>query len=144
MSKYNISIDVEVQYIEEQSSPNDDRYVFSYTINMLNKGSETAQLISRHWIITDAEGKTQEVKGPGVVGEHPYLKPGEDFTYTSGTIINTPVGSMQGSYQMKAGDGQMFDAEINPFTLSKPQFLHWSTASDTIKDEVLRETILFY
>ncbi len=124
MSKYNISIDVEVQYIEEQSSPNDDRYVFSYTINMLNKGSETAQLISRHWIITDAEGKTQEVKGPGVVGEHPYLKPGEDFTYTSGTIINTPVGSMQGSYQMKAGDGQMFDAEINPFTLSKPQFLH--------------------
>lgn len=124
MSKYNISIDVTVQYIEEQSSPSDDRYVFSYTINMLNKGSETAQLISRHWIITDAEGKTQEVKGPGVVGEHPYLKPGEDFTYTSGTIINTPVGSMQGSYQMKAGDGQMFDAEINPFTLTKPQFLH--------------------
>ncbi|MCW8931870.1 MAG: Co2+/Mg2+ efflux protein ApaG [Gammaproteobacteria bacterium] len=123
-SKYNISIDVKVQYIEEQSSPNDDRYVFSYTINMLNKGSEAVQLISRHWIITDAEGKTQEVKGPGVVGEHPYLKPGEDFTYTSGTIIHTPVGSMQGSYQMKASDGQMFDAEINPFTLSKPQFLH--------------------
>ena len=122
--KYNIKIDVKVQYIEEQSSPKDERFVFSYTINMLNQGSESAQLISRHWIITDAEGKTQEVKGPGVVGEHPYLKPGDDFTYTSGTIINTPVGSMQGSYQMKASDGQMFDAEIHPFTLSLPSFLN--------------------
>lgn len=122
--KYNISIDVDVKYIEEQSAPSDERYVFSYTINILNKGSETAQLISRHWIITNSEGKTQEVKGPGVVGEHPFLKPGEDFTYTSGTIIDTPVGSMQGSYQMKAGDGQMFDAEIHPFTLAKPSFLH--------------------
>ncbi len=122
--KYNISINVNVQYIEAQSAPNDDRYVFSYTINILNKGTETAQLMSRHWIITDAEGKTQEVKGPGVVGEHPNLKPGEDFTYTSGTIIKTPVGSMHGSYQMKAADGQMFDAEIQPFTLAKPRFLH--------------------
>jgi len=122
--KYNISINVNVQYIEAQSVPNDDRYVFSYTINILNKGTETAQLMSRHWIITDAEGKTQEVKGPGVVGEHPNLKPGEDFTYTSGTIIKTPVGSMHGSYQMKAADGQMFDAEIQPFTLAKPRFLH--------------------
>ncbi len=113
-----------MQYIEAQSAPNDDRYVFSYTINILNKGTETAQLMSRHWIITDAEGKTQEVKGPGVVGEHPNLKPGEDFTYTSGTIIKTPVGSMHGSYQMKAADGQMFDAEIQPFTLAKPRFLH--------------------
>ena len=123
-TKYNISINPKVQYIEEQSSPSENRYVFSYTINILNKGTEAAQLISRHWIITDAEGKTQEVKGAGVVGEHPYLKPGEDFTYTSGTIIQTPVGSMQGSYQMKAGDGQLFDAEIHPFTLSKPKFLH--------------------
>lgn len=122
--KHNIAIDVDVQYMEEQSAPNDKRYVFSYTINIHNKGSETAQLISRHWIITNSEGKTQEVKGPGVVGEHPYLKPGEDFTYTSGTIIDTPVGSMQGSYQMKGGDGQMFDAEIPPFTLAKPSFLH--------------------
>ena len=122
--KYNISINVNVQYIEAQSAPDDDRYVFSYTINILNKGTETAQLMSRHWIITDAEGKTQEVKGPGVVGEHPNLKPGEDFTYTSGTIIKTPVGSMHGSYQMKAADGQMFDAEIQPFTLAKPRFLH--------------------
>ena len=123
-SKYNISINVTVQYIEAQSAPDDERYVFSYTINILNKGTETAQLISRHWIITDADGKSQEVKGQGVVGEHPYLKPGEDFTYTSGTIIKTPVGSMHGSYQMKAGDGQMFDAEIHPFTLAKPSFLH--------------------
>ena len=122
--KYNISVDVTVQYIEAQSAPDDERYVFSYTINILNKGSETAQLISRHWIITDAEGKTQEVKGPGVVGEHPFLKPGDDFTYTSGTIIPTPVGSMHGSYQMKAGDGQIFDAEIRPFTLAKPRSLH--------------------
>lgn len=122
--KYNIQVEVQVQYIEAQSLPANDHYVFSYTINILNKGNIGAQLISRHWIITDAEGKTQEVKGPGVVGEHPYLQPGEDFTYTSGTAINSPVGSMQGSYQMKAEDGKMFDAEISPFTLAKPQFLH--------------------
>jgi ApaG protein len=123
-NKYNISIDVKVQYIDEQSAPEQSRYVFSYTINILNKGSESAQLLSRHWIITDADGKTQEVKGQGVVGEQPLLKPGDDFTYTSGTIIQTPLGSMQGSYQMKAGDGQMFDAEIHPFTLTLPRFLH--------------------
>ena len=122
--KYNISINVNVQYIKEQSAPAEKRYVFSYTINILNKGTEASQLISRHWIITDAEGKTQEVKGPGVVGEHPLLSPGEDFTYTSGTIIRTPVGSMQGSYQMKAADGHLFNAEILPFTLSPPGFLH--------------------
>jgi len=124
IEKYNILINVAVQYIKEQSSPAKNRYVFSYTINILNNGSITAQLISRHWIITDSEGKAEEVKGPGVVGEQPLLKPGEDFTYTSGTIIRTPVGSMQGSYQMKAVDGQLFDAEIKPFTLSLPGFLH--------------------
>ena len=122
--KYNISIDVAVQYIKEQSLPSDNRYVFSYTVNILNMGSVAAQLISRHWIITDSEAKSEEVKGPGVVGEQPLLKPGEDFTYTSGTIIRTPVGSMQGSYQMKASDGELFDAEIAPFTLSLPGFLH--------------------
>lgn len=122
--KYNISIDVDVQYIKEQSLPSDDRYVFSYTINILNTGTVTAQLISRHWIITDSEARSEEVKGSGVVGEQPVLKPGEDFTYTSGTIIRTPVGSMQGSYQMKASDGHLFDAEIVPFTLSLPGFLH--------------------
>ncbi len=124
IQKYNISIDVAVQYIKEQSLPADNRYVFSYTINILNIGTVTAQLLSRHWIITDAESKSEEVKGPGVVGEQPVLKPGEDFTYTSGTIIRTPVGSMQGSYQMKASDGHLFDAEIAPFTLSLPGFLH--------------------
>jgi len=122
--KYNISIDVAVQYIKEQSLPADNRYVFSYTINILNQGSIAAQLISRHWIITDSEGKAEEVRGPGVVGEQPLLKPGEDFTYTSGTIMRTPVGSMQGSYQMKASDDHLFDAEIAPFTLSLPGFLH--------------------
>ncbi|MCU7834172.1 MAG: Co2+/Mg2+ efflux protein ApaG [gamma proteobacterium symbiont of Taylorina sp.] len=124
IEQYNISINVAVQYIKEQSSPAEHRYVFSYTINILNKGSAAVQLISRHWIITDAEGKAEEVKGIGVVGEQPLLNPGEDYTYTSGTIIRTPVGSMQGSYQMKASDGQMFDAEIEPFTLSLPGFLH--------------------
>ena len=122
--KYNISIDVAVQYIKEQSLPDNNRYVFSYTINILNTGLIAAQLISRHWIITDSEAKSEEVKGPGVVGEQPLLQPGEDFTYTSGTIIRTPVGSMQGSYQMKALDGHTFDAEITPFTLSLPGFLH--------------------
>ncbi len=85
--KYNIAIDVDVQYIEEQSAPGEERYVFSYTINILNKGTEAAQLISRHWIITNAEGQTQEVKALGVVGEHPYLKPGEDFTYTPAPLL---------------------------------------------------------
>ena len=122
--KYNIAIDVSVQYISEQSSPEQNRYVFAYTINILNKGNIDAQLISRHWLITDAEGKTQEVRGPGVVGEHPNLKPGDDFTYTSGTVIETPVGSMQGSYQMKAGDGTVFDAEIDAFSLAQPNILH--------------------
>lgn len=122
--KYNIAIDVSVQYVSEQSNPEQNRYVFAYTINIINKGSIDAQLLSRHWLITDAEGKTQEVRGPGVVGEHPHLKPGDDFTYTSGTVIETPVGSMQGSYQMKAGDGTLFNAEISPFSLAQPNILH--------------------
>jgi len=122
--KYNIAIDVSVQYVSEQSNPDQNRYVFAYTINILNKGTIDAQLLSRHWLITDAEGKTQEVRGPGVVGEHPHLKPGDDFTYTSGTVIETPVGSMQGSYQMKAGDGTVFNAEIDPFSLAQPNILH--------------------
>jgi len=122
--KYDIAIDVSVQYVSEQSNPEQKRYVFAYTINILNKGNIDAQLLSRHWLITGAEGKTQEVRGPGVVGEHPHLKPGDDFTYTSGTVIETPVGSMQGSYQMKAGDGTLFNAEIEPFSLAQPNMLH--------------------
>jgi len=122
--KYNIAVNVRVQYIKEQSLPQDKRFVFAYTINILNKGSEEVKLLSRHWLITDADGKVQEVRGPGVVGQHPQLKPGEDFTYTSGAVLETPVGSMQGSYQMKAHDGTLFDAEINPFSLADPELLH--------------------
>jgi ApaG protein len=122
--KYNIAVNVSVQYIKEQSLPANDRYVFAYTINILNRGTVAVKLLSRHWLITDAEGKVQEVRGSGVVGEHPDLKPGEDFTYTSGAIIETPVGSMQGSYQMQAGDGTTFDAEIAAFSLAQPNILH--------------------
>lgn len=123
-NNYNIQVTVETQYIEEQSAPDYDRYVFAYTITITNEGSVPARLLSRHWIITDANNKVQEVKGEGVVGEHPHLQPGEKFRYTSGTMIETAVGSMRGSYQMIADDGVEFDAEITPFTLSIPRILH--------------------
>jgi ApaG protein len=122
--KYNISISVNTAYIAEQSDPALDRYVFTYTITIANTGTEAAQLISRHWIITDADNVTQEVKGLGVVGEQPLLRPGESFEYTSGTAMATPVGTMRGSYQMVAEDGNKFDAEIPAFTLSMPRVLH--------------------
>ena len=121
---YNIQVDVQTQYIPEQSDPEQDRYVFAYTIRIHNAGSVPAKLLTRHWIITNADGKTQEVRGDGVVGEQPHLDPGEDFHYTSGTMLETPVGSMQGSYQMVADDGVTFEAEIAPFTLSTPHTLH--------------------
>jgi ApaG protein len=122
--KYNLAVSVSVQYIKEQSFPEKSQYVFAYTINLLNRGNVDVKLISRHWLITDADGKVEEVRGPGVVGENPELKPGEDFTYTSGAIIKTPVGSMQGSYQMKAIDGTSFEAEIAAFSLAQPNILH--------------------
>jgi ApaG protein len=122
--KYNISISVNTAYIAEQSDPAVDRYVFAYTITIANIGTEAAQLISRHWIITDADNVSQEVKGLGVVGEQPLLRPGESFEYTSGTAMATPVGTMRGSYQMVAEDGNKFDAEIPAFTLSMPRVLH--------------------
>ena len=122
--KYNISISVNTAYIADQSDPALDRYVFTYTITIANTGTEAAQLISRHWIITDADNVTQEVKGLGVVGEQPLLRPGESFEYTSGTAMATPVGTMRGSYQMVAEDGNKFDAEIPAFTLSMPRVLH--------------------
>lgn len=122
--KYNINVTVAVKYIKEQSNPDNNQYVFTYTINITNVGHETVKLLSRHWIITDADGKVQEVRGPGVVGQHPHLQPGESFTYTSGSVIETPIGSMQGSYQMEADDGILFDAEIEPFSLSQPNILH--------------------
>jgi ApaG protein len=122
--KYHISINVNTAYLAEQSDPSADRYVFAYTITIANTGTVAAQLISRHWIITDAENVTQEVKGLGVVGEQPLLRPGESFEYTSGTAMATPVGTMHGTYQMVAEDGNKFDAEIPVFTLSMPRILH--------------------
>jgi ApaG protein len=122
--KYQISINVDTAYLAEQSDPSADRYVFAYTVTISNTGTVSAQLISRHWIITDAENVTQEVKGLGVVGEQPLLRPGESFEYTSGTAMATPVGTMRGTYQMVAEDGNKFDAEIPVFTLSMPRVLH--------------------
>ncbi len=122
--KYEIQVGTQVEYIPEQSSEEQDRYVFAYTITITNTGSIPAQLISRHWIITDASNSVQEVRGLGVVGEQPLLKPGESFEYTSGSAINTPVGTMKGSYQMVAEDGTKFDATITEFTLSMPRILH--------------------
>jgi ApaG protein len=121
---YNIKVIVGTQYIEAESNPEADRYVFAYTINIENHGDIAAKLLSRHWIITDANNRVQEVKGKGVVGEQPYLKPGEVFQYTSGTMMETPVGSMQGSYQMIADDEHHFDAIIEPFTLALPKMLN--------------------
>ena len=121
---YNIKVLVGSQYIEAESNPEADRYVFAYTINILNQGNIPAKLLSRHWIITDANNRVQEVKGKGVVGEQPYLKPGEAFQYTSGTMMETPVGSMQGTFQMVADDDHHFDAIIEPFTLALPKMLN--------------------
>ncbi len=122
--KYHISVNVNTAYLAEQSDPSADRYVFAYTITIANTGTVAAQLISRHWIITDAENVVQEVKGLGVVGEQPLLRPGERFEYTSGTAMATPVGTMHGTYQMVAEDGNKFDAEIPAFTLAMPRVLH--------------------
>jgi ApaG protein len=122
--QYNIMVAVKSFYIEAQSAPQENRYVFAYTITIQNAGNIPAKLLTRHWIITDANGKVQEVRGDGVVGEQPYLRPGEGFQYTSGAIIETPVGSMRGSYQMIADDGVAFDAEIPAFSLAIPRTLH--------------------
>jgi ApaG protein len=119
-----VEVDVETHYIEAQSAPEQDRYVFSYTVTIRNTGQQAARLLTRHWIINDANGNVQEVHGEGVVGEQPYLRPGESFQYTSGTVIETPVGSMEGSYQMVDDDGNPFDAPIPAFTLSLPNALH--------------------
>jgi len=118
-----IRVDVETAYVEEQSDPQDGRFVFSYTITIRNEGPTPARLLTRHWIITDANGKVQEVRGDGVVGEQPYLKPGQGFRYSSGAVIETPVGAMQGSYQMVGDDGARFDAPIGPFRLAMPGVL---------------------
>ena len=119
-----IQVDVETRYIEEQSKPEQNYYVFAYTITIQNKGQQAAQLLTRHWVITDSNQKVQEVRGDGVVGEQPHLKPGEQFVYTSGTMLETSVGTMKGSYQMLADDGSRFDAPIDEFVLSTPRVLH--------------------
>lgn len=121
---YDISIQTRTVYIANQSDPANDRYVFAYTISITNSGSVAAQLVSRHWVITDAADHVQEVRGKGVVGEQPHLRPGESFEYTSGSAIATPVGTMRGNYQMVADDGTKFDAPIPEFTLSMPRVLH--------------------
>ncbi len=121
---YQIDVSPRTNYLAEQSDPESGRYVFAYTITIRNTGSVPAQLVSRHWVITDANDQVQEVRGLGVVGEQPFLKPSESFEYTSGTAIATPVGTMRGSYQMVAEDGTSFDAAIPEFTLSMPRVLH--------------------
>lgn len=124
-SDYNpISISVTTDYIEDQSRPESGRYAFAYTITITNTGSRPAKLLSRHWIITDADNRVQEVRGEGVVGVQPRLEPGVSFEYTSGTVLETPVGTMEGSYQMVEDDGTEFDAQIPIFTLSAPSTLH--------------------
>ena len=119
-----IRIQVMTDYVDDQSEPDSDRYVFAYTITISNEGDVAAQLISRHWVITDANGKVQEVNGDGVVGEQPRLRPGEEFRYSSGAVLETPVGAMQGLYRMQADNGVDFDAPIAPFTLAVPGLLH--------------------
>jgi ApaG protein len=121
---HKIRVDVSTSYIDDQSRPDESRYVFAYTITIHNEGTLPAKLLTRHWVITDANGKVQEVRGDGVVGEQPLLQPGQGFRYSSGAVIETPVGAMQGSYQMLADDGARFDADIAPFRLAKPGLLH--------------------
>ena len=122
--KYEITVTTNTAYVPDQSDVDKARYVFAYTMRIANTGTVTAQLISRHWIITDANNQVQEVRGLGVVGEQPTLKPGESFEYTSGSAIATPVGTMKGSYQLTAEDGVQFETPIPEFTLSMPRVLH--------------------
>ncbi|MFW5444298.1 MAG: Co2+/Mg2+ efflux protein ApaG [Methylococcaceae bacterium] len=122
--KNKIIVEAIPKYIESQSSPDKSRYVFAYTITITNVGSKPATLLTRHWLITDSNGKIQEVKGDGVIGEQPYLKPGQSFCYTSGAMIETPVGVMQGKYLMISDSGDNFKALIPKFTLSIPRTLH--------------------
>lgn len=123
-SEYAIEVLVETDYIQEQSLPEKNRYVFAYTVTITNTGSMSAKLLRRHWIITDANNKIQEVHGEGVIGEQPHLKPGQSFQYTSGAMLETPVGCMEGTYDMIADDELEFDAAIPVFSLSTPHTLH--------------------
>jgi len=124
VEKYHINISARVNYLAEQSDEADNRFVFSYTITVTNNGDSAVKLVSRHWVITDAHNDVQEVRGQGVVGEQPLIKPKQSFEYTSGTVLATQVGTMSGSYQMVAEDGSKFDAPIPKFVLSVPRVLH--------------------
>ncbi|MGD0675295.1 MAG: Co2+/Mg2+ efflux protein ApaG [Polyangiaceae bacterium] len=119
-----IRVTVRSSYVVDQSLPAARRYVFAYTVQIVNEGGEPAQLRTRHWIITDGNGKVEEVRGPGVVGRQPYLRPGEEFEYTSGCVLQTPRGQMRGTYQMQRPDGREFDAVIAPFLLAQPHSLN--------------------
>ena len=123
-NKYRIEVSPMPQFIPEQSDPENDRYIFAYTITIRNIGEVPAQLVSRHWIITDGNNEIQEVRGLGVVGKQPLLQPGESFQYTSGSSLTTPIGTMKGTYQMVAEDGTRFEAPIPEFALSVPRVLH--------------------
>ncbi|MBD1552108.1 Co2+/Mg2+ efflux protein ApaG [Pseudomonas typographi] len=122
--RYRIDVSVTTRFLEDQSSPEQGRYAFAYTITVNNNGQLPAQLLSRHWVITDGDGKVEQVRGAGVVGKQPLIGVGESHTYTSGTVMPTPVGTMQGTYQMRAADGTRFDALIEPFRLAVPGALH--------------------
>jgi ApaG protein len=122
--RYEVTVVSKAQYVADQSDPERNQFVFAYTIRITNTGTVAAQLVSRHWVITDADQRVQEVKGVGVVGQQPLLRPGETFEYTSGASLATAVGTMRGTYQMLAEDGQPFDAPIPQFTLSVPRTLH--------------------
>ncbi len=122
--RYEITVKARSAFVPEQSDEGENRYVFAYTITITNTGTIAAKLVSRHWVITDSDNQVQEVRGVGVIGEQPLLKPDEKFEYTSGAAIATPVGTMRGSYQMVAEDGTAFDAPIPEFMLSMPRVLH--------------------
>ena len=124
LNRHDIRIAVETDYLSHQSDPEQSRFVFAYTITIQNHGKVASRLMTRHWVITDANGHVQEVRGDGVVGEQPILKPGQGFRYSSGAVLETPAGSMEGSYRMIDTDGEEFDASIPPFTLAIPGSLH--------------------
>ena len=122
--RYQVDVSVTTQFLAEQSLPEQNRFAFSYTVTISNNGQSPAKLVSRHWVITGGDGRVQEVRGPGVIGQQPLIAPGQQHTYSSGTVLTTRVGNMQGSFQMLADDGKRFDAMIAPFRLAMPGALH--------------------